>query len=435
MVSKELISYLLDCMVGEHLPDGWVGYTADEEEFAHYRLVFVPSGFFQDNQYGTAAAMPQEPLAQMEGLPVLFGKPLISRQQNTLVVHADLPAAAFFMLTRYEELFQKGRDNHNRFDARHALAQRAGFLSRPLVDEYGDLIRKWLEELGCPLPHRQYGFSKIYLTHDVDTLDYYHHLRGTLGGFKRILMGANENWKNILHSWTDIRKDIAYTFPWLLKQDRKIKDAEICFFVKAAGKNRHHFDIPVYNLKAKSLQSFNAFCRENDCKVGLHASYASGNNPALIAEEKQRLEKAFQRNITANRYHYLRTCSPDDMQALADAGITDDFTMAFADSIGFRMGTSRPFRWINPKTMAITNLTIHPMSVMECTLMSPNYMNLQYGQAMEQVRQLIDRIYRYHGEVVLLWHNTSVMDPQGDYTRLYLDTLDYIGGCQKKMLG
>lgn len=430
MVSDELISYLIDFMVGEALPEGWVGYTANEEDFAHYRLVFVPSGFFQEGTYGTASSLPTEPLAQLEGVPVLFGKPEVYMHHDTLVVHADLPASAFFLMTRYEEMWQTGRDVHNRFDAQHALALRAGFLHRPLVDEYGTLIRKWLVGLGCHLVSAKRGFSKIYLTHDVDTLDYYHHLRGTLGGIKRIIMGGNEKWMDILRSWIDINNDVAYTFPWLLEQDKKLSEAEIFFFIKAAGKERNLYDRPVYDLQTRSLQEFNAFCTENACKIGLHASYASGGNATLIAEEKKRLEEAFQENVTANRYHYLRTCSVDDMQALADAGIMDDYTMAFADRIGFRMGTSRPFKWINPKTRALTNLTIHPMSVMECTLMSPNYMNLQYSQAIEQIKQLMDKIYQYNGEVVLLWHNTSVMDPQGDYARLYVDTLDYIAELQ-----
>lgn len=430
MLTDELFSYLVDFMVGEALPENWIGYTSDEEVFTRYRLVFVPSGFFQEGIYGTTAAMPKEPLAQLEELPVLFGKPEVCMHHDTMVVYADLIASAFFLMTRYEELLQAGRDVHNRFDAQHALAQRAGFLHRPLVDEYGTLIRKWLVGLGCHLVSAKQGFSKIYLTHDVDTLDYYHHLRGTLGGFKRILMGGNEKWTDILKSWADINNDIAYTFPWLIEQDRKLPEAEVCFFMKAADKERNPYDRPVYDLQIESLQGFNAFCTENACKIGLHASYASGEDATLIAGEKKHLEEAFQRNVTANRYHYLRTCSPDDMQALADVGILDDFTMAFADSIGFRMGTSRPFKWINPKTLSLTNLTIHPLSVMECTLMSSNYMNLQYGQALEQIKQLMDKIYQYNGEVVLLWHNTSVIDPQGDYARLYVDTLDYIGKLQ-----
>ena len=241
-------------------------------------------------------------------------------------------------------------------------------------------------------------------------------------------------WTDILKSWADINNDIAYTFPWLIEQDRKLPEAEVCFFMKAADKERNPYDRPVYDLQTESLQGFNAFCTENACKIGLHASYASGEDATLIAGEKKHLEEAFQRNVTANRYHYLRTCSPDDMQALVDVGILDDFTMAFADSIGFRMGTSRPFKWINPKTLSLTNLTIHPLSVMECTLMSSNYMNLQYGQALEQIKQLMDKIYQYNGEVVLLWHNTSVIDPQGDYARLYIDTLDYLCELQAKLV-
>ena len=88
MLTDELFSYLVDFMVGEALPENWIGYTSDAEEFTRYRLVFVPSGFFQEGIYGTTAAMPKEPLAQLEELPVLFGKPEVCMHHDTMVVYA-----------------------------------------------------------------------------------------------------------------------------------------------------------------------------------------------------------------------------------------------------------------------------------------------------------------------------------------------------------
>ena len=56
----------------------------------------------------------------------------------------DLFGAAFFMLSRYEEWTavapQQARDKHGRFPAAASIAQRAGVLHRPLVDEYTELL-------------------------------------------------------------------------------------------------------------------------------------------------------------------------------------------------------------------------------------------------------------------------------------------------------
>ena len=94
------------------------------------------------------------------------------------------------------------------------------------------------------------------------------------------------------------------------------------------------------------------------------------------------------------------------MQCLAEAGVSDDFTMGFPDRIGFRLQTTRPVRWINPKTMTLTNLTLHPLTIMDCTLSNANYMNLNEDEAYFSSEELLDRVRRYAGEVVLLWHNS-----------------------------
>ena len=43
--------------------------------------------------------------------------------------------------------------------------------------------RMLLKQLDLPLPEP--GFGHIYLTHDIDAISQYRHLRGALGGFKR----------------------------------------------------------------------------------------------------------------------------------------------------------------------------------------------------------------------------------------------------------
>ena len=127
------------------------------------------------------------------------------------------------------------------------------------------------------------------------------------------------------------------------------------------------------------------------------------------------------------RYHFLRTCSPEDMQVLADMGITDDYTMAFANHVGFRLGTTHPVKWINPKTMSLTSLTLHPMTLMECTLMEQRYMALNYNQSMHVAKQLVNQVYTHGGELVLLFHNTSFINSlDRGYGKLYVNLLRYI---------
>ena len=94
--------------------------------------------------------------------------------------------------------------------------------------------------------------------------------------------------------------------------------------------------------------------------------------------------------------------------------------MAFPDAAGFRLGTSRAFRWFDPVRFELTGLTVHPTVVMEATLDRPERMNLDREGASELCRQLIATTRRHHGDLVLLWHNSEVTDlmvARGSYQR------------------
>ncbi|MBQ3799928.1 MAG: hypothetical protein II837_06485 [Treponema sp.] len=96
-----------------------------------------------------------------------------------------------------------------------------------------------------------------------------------------------------------------------------------------------------------------------------------------------------------------------------------------ADSAGFRTGTCRPYKFINPGTKKLSSITIHPLQIMECTLDRPDYMGLDYQEALSICKRLTDETYRHGGELNILWHNTSfAYDSYQD--SLYTAVLDYI---------
>lgn len=131
--------------------------------------------------------------------------------------------------------------------------------------------------------------------------------------------------------------------------------------------------------------------------------------------EKENLETILGEQVTWNRNHFLCSKEPADMEYLISAGITDDFTLGYADTIGFRLGTSRAVRWINPCTKQLTSLMLHPLTAMECTL--EHYMKLGEEEAFRVTCRMLETIREYNGEVVLLWHNTSVADSCKSYQR------------------
>ena len=367
---QAIIDYIITFLLYGNSPAAkQVGYTADESQWEKYRVVIVPNG-----KLGKEIIMPHLDELQVEQLEAADDQP------TRWIIRTDMVYNTFFFISRAEELINTQRDEHGRFAAKYSLLSQHNRLMIPLVDEYARMLMKLLD-LPLPTP----SFSKIYLTHDIDSIAQYRHLRGAVGG---IIRGE---WRKVLASQQDIHNDPAFTFPWLIAQDKKVKGAECIYFVKdTPGKQ---YDYPQYNLRGKDFAFVQQTLETSGAKIGLHSSYYGIHGNESWKEG-------------GHRSHYLR-CSIDKMQALADAGIRDDFTMLFPDQVGFRLQTTRPVRWINPKTMQLTDLLLHPLTVMDCTLSNTNYMHLSEDEAYFECQRLFEKIHQNAGEIVLLWHNTN----------------------------
>ena len=366
---EEIVNYLITWLCyGDAEAAKRVAYTDDEKALETHDVIIVPNGHL-----GKDLIVPE------------LKKPEVEQpRKDKSIIRTDIVYAAFFFTSRAEELLVTKRDEHGRFAARFSMLSEKSRLQIPRLDEYGRLI---LKQLNLPLPEA--GFGHIYLTHDIDSISQYRHLRGALGGIRR---GET---KAVWAALRNIHNDPQYTFPWLLEQDAKVKKAEPIYFVKRTpGKG---YDYPQYNLHGRDFKGLKHMLRHNNVYLGVHGSYYGSIPPIEYS-------KMF-------RAHYLR-CDIDRMQRLADAGYTDDFTMGFADQAGFRLQTSRAVRWINPKTMRLTHLTLHPLIVMDNTLSQPNYMNLTEDEAYFLCERLIDKVRLHHGDLCLLWHNSNLLPTQ-----------------------
>lgn len=373
MIMKEIIKYIITFLLyGNANAAKQVGYTADEAEWHKYRVVIVPNG-----HWGKEIIMPDLNEARGERLEVEGTKSKI------WVIHTDIIYNTFFFISRAEEVINPQRDEHGRFLAKHSILGINNRLMIPTVDEYARMLMKLLD-LPLPTP----SFSQIYLTHDVDSIAHYRHLRGAIGGIVR------GEWRKVMASLKDIHNDPAFTFSWLISQDKQVEGAKCIYFVKdTEGKG---YDYPQYKLDGKDFETAEHLIENSGAKIGWHGSYYGGDKANRLLGDKAGL----------HRSHYLR-CSIDQMQRLAEMGVTDDFTMMFPDQVGFRLQTTRPVRWINPKTMQLTDLVLHPLTVMDCTLSNSNYMNLNEDEAYFECQRLFEKIHQNAGEIVLLWHNTT----------------------------
>ena len=371
---KEAIEYIIQFLLyGNEQGAQQVGYTADESLWANYRVVVVPNG-----QMGKQIVLPTEADLEL----------CIEKQGNTHIVRTDVIYNTFFYISRAEELLVGERDEHGRFLAKHSMLGQKNRLMIPLIDEYSRAMMKMLD-IALPEP----GVSHIYLTHDIDTIAQYRHLRGAIGGVLRGQM------KQVLAARRDIHNDPAYTFSWLIAQDKKVEGAERIYFVKdTTGKGN---DYPQYDLQGADFTELKRQLEDSGAQLGWHSSCYD------LASSPHRLIASSPNSLQLHRSHYL-SCSIEKMQQLVEMGVKDDFTMMFADQAGFRLQTTRAVRWINPMTWQLTELTLHPLTVMDCTLSHAHYMGLSEDEAYFECQRLLEKVHQNAGEVVLLWHNTII---------------------------
>ena len=374
---EEIINYIKTWLLyGNADAAQKIGYTADEREWPKYKLVIVPNGHL-----GKDIVLPDLSAPLLESW-----SPDDTPDSMTYVIRTDLIYNAFFFISRAEELINDKRDEHGRFLAAYSILGKRNRLMMPVLDEYARLL---IKAMGLELPHA--GFAHIYLTHDIDTIAHYRHLRGALGGIWR------GEWRQVLASWRDIHNDPAYTFPWLIEQDRKVPLAESIFFVKHSyGKG---YDYPQYNHHSPDAHRLRKFLEWNRVTIGWHSSYYG---PGSIERRTSRTNE-----LAIHRSHYLN-CPIATMRQLISLGVTDDFTMGFADRAGFRLQTTRSVLWIDPEKMQLTELVLHPLIAMDVTLSNKNYMDLTEDEASYLCQQLIDKVRMHNGDLCLLWHNSNL---------------------------
>lgn len=403
-----------------------VGYTKDKRLMKQYKVVIYPSGFFDLGVYGTPFAYPPLNPPLWEGTPLLYGEPRTERLENgTLVLYADIIASTFFMISRYEEMFKREqRDAYGRFEGKESYPYKAGFIHRPIVDEYGLHLIKLLQQEGIPIDEPQTGFSKVNLTHDVDRPYAYHGIRSLARAWWYEGKPFPESYKL---AFGPILKDPFWTFPRFLEWNKEVtrmlgKKCQTILFYKTPGNKNE--DKPNYRMNRLPMKRIAELAKKYNAQEGYHVPLSASGNAEKLVSGCRRLEKDLRKKIKVARFHYLASGEPEDYLMLTDAGIRNDYSMGYADVAGFRLGTCRPVLYIQPNTCQVTTLMMHPLTVMDCTLDRKQYMNMNFEEALNYAKGLVEQVAKHKGELTLLFHNDLLAKEVHPYhSRLYRELL------------
>ncbi|MDD2288208.1 MAG: polysaccharide deacetylase family protein, partial [Bacteroidales bacterium] len=161
-------------------------------------------------------------------------------------------------------------------------------------------------------------------------------------------------------------------------------------------------------------------------KVGIHPSYASYDEPELLKNQLKKLKSVINKPIYRSRFHYLRFSLPNSFRVLIENKITEDFSMGYSASTGFRAGISNGFNFYDLEYDYETKLRLFPFVIMDTALKT--YLKLSPQEAKSQIKNLIDEVRSVDGYFISLWHNESLSnryDWKG-WKEVYEWMIDYI---------
>ena len=342
----------------------------------------------------------------------------------------DLFAAAFFCLSRYEEYLPHITDVHGRFPVSESVAFREGFLQTAVVDRWAMMLADKLKSRyqSMTLPTRQFDVED---TVDIDSAYCYKHkgLFRTLSGIGRDFVSATNRGeiRKRLRVIFGKEQDPFDTFDYILDVHSRYPSMRLKFFPLMADYNV--FDKPISYQNNEFRQLLQHLC--DYAKMGLHASYASTDDPKLVETESDRLASLLHRKTVRNRYHFLRLSLPKSYDALIDNEILHDYTMGYAEQPGFRAGTGSPYPFFDLESDCETPLTIHPFAAMDSTFYY--YQKLSPEAAQKVYFKLIDELKSVGGVLSLLWHNQSLCEDFGwqGWRAVYENVLAYADAAKK----
>jgi hypothetical protein len=160
--------------------------------------------------------------------------------------------------------------------------------------------------------------------------------------------------------------------------------------------------------------------------IGLHGSYRSATDGAVLREERERLEAALGRPVRTTRQHWLHW-EVDRTPALQEAaGLRADTTLGFNRNAGFRAGTSLPFRWFDPAAGRALDLLQVPLVVQDAALTEPNALELGLRGALGTWSLLLETVRDAGGVLTLLVHPHALANPIIDavYRRAVSDAVE-----------
>ncbi len=321
----------------------------------------------------------------------------------------DLFGATFWLISRYEEYLPFKANKYNVFDYRSSLAWQNNFLDKPLVNIWGEALKKILLKKFPSLIFAPKQF-KVTTTIDIDNVFKFKHkgfVRSIAGVVSDLKSGNLTQLKNRLQTLFLNKTDEFDCYEYLIETNKTYGASVIYFFLLGdyGVNDKNH---PSSNLQFQKLIKHLA-----DYSIsGIHPSFASNYNIQQLKIEIVRLSSITHKDIIYSRQHFGMLQFPVTYSELILAGIKNDYSLGYTTINGYRASICNSYKWYNLSNELETALVLHPFCLTDAALEKETKSNPE--AAIEVLKTYINQVKQQNGEFITVFHNDMLSNtPKG----------------------
>lgn len=239
---------------------------------------------------------------------------------------------------------------------------------------------------------RETGSFTICLSHDVDrvrkTYQYLTHdcRRGRIRNLAAVRFREEPYWNFERIAAIEDRYGVRSTWFFL--------EESIPFsFLRPRG---WKLSLGRYSVKEPDVRAVMRWLNSGGWEIGLHGSYLSYRDGALLKAEKEAIEESLGEPVRGIRQHYLNLDVPETWKLQRRAGLEYDASFGYRRGLGWRGGRMRPFH------DSASGMWIHPLTIMECNLLTEAAGS--WERAWLTVLEFMEQAERECGLLSVLWH-------------------------------
>jgi len=318
----------------------------------------------------------------------------------------DIFETIFFHISRYEEWYA----DENKMDHHGTLASDNQYLVKknahniPIVDL---LVLHFYEKIELK---PKLLCSTISISHDIDVIHKHSSFYKFMRGYANILFyQPNIRKKLIVHTKSyfnyilNKQKDPYDTFDWLLIKNNSKISQKIIYWLTGGNTNYEGF----FRIQEPKVNHIIKISKEHGYKIGLHPSYNTIVDKAMMNEELQTLNTISSNCIKDIRQHYLRFDIKKTGKILDELGIKTDSSLGFRDKIGFRCGTGFPYHLYDFDRECAFGFIEIPLVVMDIAAMREcNWDSVKFVQYISAFLEM----NKFNTNITFNFHN-SFFDP------------------------